>query len=212
MEILTMSIAIFAGLFSVVNPLGAVPVFLAMTPDETPKSRNKIAQHTSLYFVLILLSFFLSGSLILNFFGISLDALRIAGGLVILNSGYSLLNGKFEEGRAMGPKVREEALQKNDISFTPMAMPMLSGPGSISLLIGYYAEYPDWLMRGSIIGVVIFTGFVIYLILRVSPKLFDVLGVAGLKAISRIMGFLVMAIGVQYITFGLTNLVQSLLV
>jgi len=207
MEFLTMSIAIFAGLFSVVNPLGAVPVFLAMTPQETPKSRNKIARLTSLYFVLILLSFFLSGSLILNFFGISLDALRIAGGMVILNSGYSLLNGKFAEGRAMGPKVQEEALEKNDISFTPMAMPMLSGPGSISLLIGYYAEYPEWEMRGSIIGVVILTGFVVYLILAVSPQLFKFLGVAGLKAISRIMGFLVMAIGVQYVTAGLTSFV-----
>ena len=203
-------VSVLAALFSVVNPLGAVPVFLALTPHHTQEERKKVAWHTSLYFTLILLSFFFAGSLILSFFGISLNAMRIAGGLVILNSGYSLLNGHFEESRAMSKKVKAEALEKQDISFSPMAMPMLSGPGSISLLIGYFAEYGSWMDRSLIASAVVFTGFIVFLILRSAPYLFKVMGVSGLKALSRIMGFLVMAIGIQYIIAGVVSLVKVL--
>ena len=203
-------IAVFGSLFSVVNPFGAVPVFLGMTPNYTQKERNRTALHTSFYFVLILGAFFLAGSSILSFFGVSLDALRIAGGLMILNSGYALSSGKFAESRAIDENVEQEALTKEDISFAPLAMPLLSGPGSISLLISLFAENPDWASRAVIGGVSVFTGFTIYLILRVSPQLFKYFGVAGIKSISRIMGFIVMALGVQYIITGVTGLVTSL--
>lgn len=200
--------AILAALFSVVNPLGAVPVFLAMTPDNTPQERKKLAWHTSLYFVLILLSFFWAGTHILGFFGIELDAMRAAGGLVILSSGYSLLNGKFAEGRAINKKVREEAIEKDDISFSPMAMPLLAGPGSISLLIGMYAQYELMADKFIILTAILVMGLIVFIILRIAPQLFSILGVAGLKAISRIMGFLVMAIGIQFLITGIVNLVK----
>jgi multiple antibiotic resistance protein len=203
-------IAVFGSLFSVVNPMGAVPVFLAMTPDYTSKERNKTARNTSIYFVLILTAFCLAGSGILSFFGVSLDALKIAGGLMILSSGYALSSGKFSESRAVNDKVKEEALHKEDISFAPMAMPLLSGPGSISLLISMFSENPEITSRAVIAGVIVFTGFVVYGILRVSPQLFKYFGVAGIKAISRIMGFIVMALGVQYIITGITGLVTYL--
>lgn len=202
-------VSVLAALFSVVNPMGAVPVFLAMTPEHTKQERQKTALHTSIYFILILLSFFMAGTYILDFFGISLNAMRIAGGMVILSSGYSLLNGQFAESRTINQKVRDEALEKEDISFAPMAMPMLSGPGSISLLISLYAEHNNWESRAIIAGVVVATGLIIYSILRSSPYLFKLMGVAGIKALSRVMGFLVMAIGVQYIIAGIVALVQS---
>ncbi len=204
-------VACLASLISVVNPIGAVPVFLALTPDHNARERNVTARLTSLYFALILIAFFLGGAYILSFFGISINAIRIAGGLVILSSGYSLLNGKFSQSRAINDKVKKEALEKEDISFAPMAMPMLSGPGSISLLIGYYAEYEEWSMRFVIMGVIVATALLIYIVLRTSPYLFKLLGYAGLKAISRIMGFIVMAIGIQYIITGVFSLVNSLI-
>ncbi len=201
--------AVLASLFSVVNPLGAVPVFLAMTPGYSNLERRKIALHTSIYFVLILLSFFLAGTAILGFFGISLDAMRIAGGLVILSSGYALLNGKFEQKR-VPDKVKKEALQKEDISFSPMAMPLLAGPGSISLLIALFAENELWTERGLIMGVILTTGLIVFGILALAPSLFKILGQGGLRAISRIMGFLVMAIAIQYIIMGIVSLVETL--
>ncbi|MBV6653769.1 MAG: MarC family NAAT transporter [Mameliella sp.] len=207
---LELFLAVLASLFSLVNPLGAIPVFLAMTPHYTQQERTQTALHTSLYFTLILLSFFLAGSLILSFFGISINAMRIAGGLVILLSGYSLMSGKFAEGRAVDKKVKQEALTKDDISFSPMAMPLLSGPGSISYLISIQAEHVTWEPRLVVAAVVVSMGAIVYGILRYSPYLQKIMGVAGLNAMSRIMGFLVMAIGIQNIISGIVELVKVL--
>ena len=162
---------------------------------------------TSIYFVLILMSFFWAGTYILSFFGVSIAALRAAGGLVIMMSGFALLSGNMAK-RRIGEKVKEEAMEKEDISFTPMAMPMLSGPGSISLLIGYFATYPDIQNKLVIALVIILTGAIIYIVLRFSPLLFKFLGRGGLKAVARIMGFIVLAIGIEYIISGVIQLVK----
>lgn len=207
---LELFITVLASLFSVVNPLGAVPVFLAMTPTYTRQERAHTARNTSIYFILILTVFFLAGTLILSFFGISLSAMRIAGGIVIFLSGFSLLNGKMAEGRTVDKKVKNEALEKDDISFSPMAMPLLSGPGSISLLISLYAIHEEWSDRFLIIGVIITLGGIIFLILRSAPYLFRIMGEGGLKALSRIMGFIVMAIGIQYIITGIYDLIRTM--
>ncbi|WP_420460681.1 MarC family NAAT transporter [Neolewinella sp.] len=201
--------ATLGSLFSVVNPLGAVPMYLTLTNDYTARERAATARRTSLYFMLILVVFFFAGTLILNFFGISLNALRIAGGLIIVNSGYGLLNSKFER-RRMTSKMEQEAQQKDDISFTPMAMPMLSGPGSISLLIGYSAANLGWQNSLLIIGVVAVMALLIFVILHYAPLLFRLLGRAGLSALSRIMGFLVMAIGIQLLIYGLVSLIGDI--
>lgn len=200
----------FGALFSVVNPVGAVPVFLALTSDQTQPERAKLARITSLWFVLILLAFFMAGTLILDFFGLSLNALRIAGGLIIVHSGYGLLNGTATE-RRVSPEAEAEAQERQDIAFTPLAMPLLSGPGSISLLIGLYASNPEFIARWVVAGAVLLMGVVVFLILRSAPFLNRLLGVAGLQALSRIMGFLVMSIGIQYIITGLVSLVRDLI-
>ncbi len=196
-----------AALFSLVNPLGAVPVFLALTPNYSQAERKKTAIQTGIWFTSILVSFFLLGHYILNFFGIDINALKIAGGLVILSSGYALLNGKFAESRAINKKVRAEALEKDDISFAPMAMPMLSGPGSISLLLSLYLETPEWSLKLMVLAAILTVGAIAVGVLLLAPQLNRLLGVAGLKAVSRLMGFLVMAIGVQYIIQGIVHLV-----
>ena len=202
--------AILASLFSVVNPLGAIPVFLALTPGDTAAERRQTAMKTSVYFALLLIAFYLAGTGILSFFGISLSSMRIAGGLVILASGYGLLYGKQADSRAINKKVRDEALEKEDISFSPMAMPMLSGPGSISLLIGYFDAYPEPMQRVAVILVILALAVIVFGILVGSPALFRVLGYSGLQALTRIMGFIVMAIGVQYVISGAVDLVSSL--
>jgi len=204
-------LTVLASLFSVVNPIGAIPVFLALTPSDTNAERRATAFKTSIYFALLLIAFFLAGTVILSFFGISLSAMRIAGGLVILASGYGLLYGKMADSRAVSKRVKTEALEKEDISFSPMAMPMLSGPGSISLLIGYFDEYAAIEQRLIVIGVIISLALIIYLILLSSPALFKLLGLSGLQALTRIMGFIVMAIGVQYIILGVIQLANEVM-
>jgi multiple antibiotic resistance protein len=201
-------IAVLAKLFSVVNPLGAVPLFLALTTNYNRQERRKTILYTSIYFTLILLAFFFGGSYILGFFGLNINALRIAGGLVILNSGFSLLNDQFAQNRGLNDEIQEEAMTKSDISFSPLAMPMLSGPGSISLLIALFSEHNDWPSRWIITAVIFVTGIIVFAILIAAPYLRRVLGVAGLKAGARIMGFIVMAIGVQSIILGVEALVK----
>lgn len=206
----TFFLATLGSLFSVVNPLGAVPIYLTLTASSTSRQRGVTARKTAMWFMIILVVFFLAGTYILNFFGISLNALRIAGGLIIVNSGYGLLNSKFEE-RRISDEIEEEAQEAEDVSFTPMAMPMLSGPGSISLLISLFVEQSEWVSRGLIIGVVAVMAALIWVVLHFAPALFRVLGRGGLAALSRIMGFLVMAIGIEMLIAGVVSLVASMI-
>lgn len=200
--------ATLASLFSVVNPLGAVPIYLTLTSGHDSNYQASMARKTALWFFLILGTFFFAGTFILDFFGISLNALRIAGGLIIVNSGYGLLNSKFQE-RRMSDKIEAEAVEAEDISFTPMAMPMLSGPGSISLLISLFVQQSEWVSRGLIFGVIGVMGLLIWTTLHFAPVLFRLLGRGGLAALSRIMGFLVMAIGIEMLIGGLVSLVKD---
>lgn len=203
-------LSVLISLFSVVNPIGAIPLFLSLTHDYTKKEIRHTSLMTSIYFFAILASFFLAGNYILGFFGLSISALKIAGGLVVLSSGYALLNGRMAKSRAIDSEVRREALEKEDISFSPMAMPMLSGPGSISVLITYYSKFIDIVDRMMIVGMIAICAILVFLILNAAPYLFKLLGKSGLNAISRIMGFIVMAIGVQYIITGVFDLIKSL--
>ncbi len=204
MTVMGLFIATFSALFSVVNPLGAMPVLLALTANDSPAWREVQVRKAAIYLACILIVFFLIGTYILDFFGISIEGLRIAGGIIISKSGIDLLRSKSEysKGRAINKKVKEEALLKNDISFSPLAMPMLSGPGSISLLISLALELTviwDYLL---VIAAVLVMALVTYLILRVSPRLVSFLGESGISAMSRMMGFIVLAIGIQFIANG----------
>ncbi len=203
-------IPVLAKLFSIVNPVGAVPMYLTMTANYTEAERRKTAFRTTLYFIGILLAFFWGGSYILAFFGLQINALRIAGGLIILQSGIALANDKFDENRAMSADVQHEAIDKPDITFSPLAMPLLSGPGSISLLIGFFADYEQLNQRLLITGIIFLMGLLVYIVLRSAPFFLRFLGVSGLKAGSRIMSFITMAIGIQFIITGIVALVETM--
>lgn len=188
-----------------------MPVFISMTAGEPDAYRNNTAKKASIYFAIILIVSFLVGSYILTFFGISISAMRIAGGLIILSSGYALLSGDHAKSRAVDKKVQTEAIDKDDISLTPIAMPLLAGPGSISLLVGYAKQENDTIHYLTIISVIVIVGLSVYAILRLAPLLVDKLGAAGINALSRIMGFIVMCVGIQFIINGTTAVVNSIM-
>ncbi len=188
-----------AAIFSVINPLGTVPIFVGLTKEKTKKQINKIAFSTAVnVFIILFVSFFL-GKFILVFFGISLSSLKIAGGLIIATSGFALLTGKFNQHKGMSEKMSSEAMQQDDVSLTPLAIPMLAGPGTISLLITYHQEYTQVLERGILTGAILVISVLIYFILRSSQIIVKALGSSGINALSRIIGFIVIAIGVEYI-------------
>lgn len=203
-------IYIFAALFSVINPLGAIPIFVGLTQDDSKAERSRISFWTAInVFIILMISFFV-GQYVLAFFGISIDALRIAGGFIIMNSGFGLLNRKFSKTRGVNKEVENDAQKRNDIALTPLAIPMLAGPGSISLLIAMYQDYK--LIEQQVIACVAMASvaIVIFLVMRSAHYLSRILGASGIVAISRIIGFIVIAIGVQYISSSIVNIIESI--
>ncbi|MBS3992739.1 MAG: NAAT family transporter [Bacteroidetes bacterium] len=188
-----------AAIFSVINPLGTVPIFVGLTKEKTKKEINKIALATAINVLIILLISFYLGKFILLFFGISLNSLKIAGGLIIASSGFALLTGKFSQHKGMNEKNKNAAMERDEVSLTPLAIPMLAGPGTISLLITYHQEYTQVLERGILTAAILVISVLIYITLRSSNLIIKALGPNGINALSRIIGFIVIAIGVEYI-------------
>ena len=198
-------LATFTALFSVVNPFGAMPVFLTLTQDDSPAQRNQQALKACLYMVGILAVFFLTGQYILNFFGIRIHDLRIAGGLMIMKAGFDLLTPGANK-KKISTEVVEEGQQKEDISFTPLAMPMLSGPGAIAVAIGMFTETQSYLGIALTLAAIMLVAVASYFILISSHRLMKYMGKAGLAALAKIMGFITLAIGANFITSALIAL------
>ncbi len=192
------------GLLPIINPLAAAPTFLAITEGDSDERRREQARKGCLYMVGILVSFLVGGTFIMSFFGISIPGLRIAGGILMTGIGMSMLaaHRTTEEEK----EEREAARRKVDVSFSPLAMPMLSGPGSIAVTLGFtsLATGPvDYLAIIAGIGVV---AFITYLVLRLAGRIVLFIGPVGLNAMTKIMGFLIMCIGVQFVVNGVLGI------
>jgi len=203
-------LAIISSLISVLNPIGAVPMFISFTANRSAEDIKKIAIKCTIYVTIILIISFLSGNIIIDFFGISINSMKIAGGLIMLISGIAFLNSKNETNRGIDKKIKFEAAEKEDISFTPLAMPLLAGPGSmsylISLNIGSLSTTEIVVTLSAILIVCVFI-----LIVLLSSRYFNkLIGNSGMVALSRIMGFFVMCIGVQLIYVGIKNFFPSI--
>jgi multiple antibiotic resistance protein len=203
-------IYLLASLFSVLNPIGTVPIFVGLTTDYTKKERSRVALLTGInVFIILVISYFV-GQYLLSFFGITINALRIAGGIIITNSGFSLLNKNFSKSRGINKEVEEDIQNRNEIALTPLAIPMLAGPGSISLLIAYYQDHHSTMdMILAVLSILTVAGL-IFFILRSAHYLSRILGSSGIVAISRIVGFLTIAIGIQYIISSLLSIIRGI--
>lgn len=201
-NLISYSVGTLAALFPIANPLGAVPIFYALTAADTSKYRLRQAQKTTLNVVLVLATFFLAGKLILSFFGISLGVLRIAGGLIVAHTAWEMVTAR----QRLTSEEHQEAVDKEDVSFTPMAVPMVSGPGAIGVVIGLSTKASQWVdFLGGLIGIVLL-GILLYLCLALGESLIRGLGSTGIGALNRILGFLILAIAVQLITEGIMDI------
>ncbi len=194
----------FSALFSVVNPFGAMPVFLTLTDGDSAARRTRIALRACFYMTLILFVFFLAGQYILSFFGLRIHDLRIAGGIMLFKSALDMLNATPSSG---GGKLDNETVvasqHKPDISFTPLAMPLLSGPGSIAIAIGLFTEKLKFWDFPLILLAIVGVSVASFVVLSFSVRLTRFMGKAGLAALSRIMSFITLALGVSFIVSGL---------
>ena len=194
----TAAVETFLALFPIVNPIGAVPMFFALTSDMDRSERRATALKTALYVIGILIVFLFFGRFVLNFFGISLPVLQIAGGLIVANTAWGMVTASSR----MTPAESHEATTKEDISLTPMAMPMLSGPGSIGVIMGLAAHADSMAAYlGMVIGIVAL-GVVVLLFLCLGGPFVKRLGPGATGAINRIFGFLILALAVQLVWDG----------
>jgi multiple antibiotic resistance protein len=187
-------------LLPIINPFASTPVFLAITEGDTEVQRERQARRGCLYMVAILVLSLIGGTFIMNFFGISIPGLRIAGGLLVSGIGLSMLSSRTP---AQEERERDAARAKRDISFTPLAMPMLSGPGSIAVTIGFTSLAETPVDYAAIILGIIVVAFISYLVLRISSRIVLVIGINGMSALTKIMGFLLLCIGIQFVVNGL---------
>jgi multiple antibiotic resistance protein len=196
------AVATFLALFPIVNPFGAVPIFFGLTSDLQHAERTRTAVKTAAYVITILIVFLFFGRFVLILFGISLPVLKIAGGLIVANTAWGMVTGSSR----MTPAERNEASTKEDISLTPMAMPMLSGPGSIGVVMGLAADATSPVSYlGMVIGIAAL-GVVVYLFLQLGGPLVKRLGPGAAGAINRIFGFLLLAIAVQLVCDGIVDI------
>jgi multiple antibiotic resistance protein len=201
-------------LLPIINPVGTAVLLLGIGAHLDPAARERQVRKACIYASGILIAFLLLGTLIMQVFGISIPGLRIAGGLVIAFLGFRML---FPDTTPqMSAEAVREAQSKADISFSPLAMPSLSGPGSIATVISMSStiRYEEQGLRVIIehVGVIIGIGvaaLVCYFVLRAAEQLAHKLGSAGIGAIARIMGFLMICIGVQFVINGVRELVGS---
>jgi multiple antibiotic resistance protein len=205
LAILNYAIGTLAALFPIANPIGAVPIFYSLTATDSRSERRQQAQRTTIAVILILTVFLVSGRTILQFFGISLDVLRIAGGLLVGHAAWELVASKP---RLMDAE-QKAGVAKEDVSFTPMATPLVAGPGSIGVIIGISTRMTEWSdYLGCAIGIGLF-GALLYICLILGESLLSLLGRNGMGALNRILGFFILAIAVQLIADGVLSLFQT---
>ncbi len=199
------TVGTFLALFPIANPLGAVPIFYSLTASDTPHYRGRQARQVAVNVVWVLAIFLVGGRSILEFFGISLGVLRIAGGLLVGQTAWEMVTAR----QRLSISESTEAVDKEDISFTPMAVPMVSGPGAIGVVIGLSARADHWVDYVGCLAGIALLGMSLYLCLVLGEPLNKALGKNGIGAFNRVLGFFILAIAVQFIADGTLALIQK---
>jgi len=193
--------ATFLALFPIVDPFGGIPIFFTMTSSWTARDRYRTAFKTGMWVFIILVTFLFFGRFVLNFFGISLPVLKIAGGLIVANTAWGMVTSHAR----ITPEESHEARDKEDISLTPLAMPLMSGPGAIGVVMALAAHVDNSAAYfGMVIGVAAIA-LSVTLFFCLGGPLVRRLGPSAVGAINKIFGFLILAIAVQLVWDGVAD-------
>lgn len=197
------------GIFAILNPLGAIPIYLSMMTDRRPEVMHRTAFKASVAVAVILTLAVWTGDSLLSFFGIGIPAFRIAGGLLVLLIAIAMFGAKTSPARHTDAE-QAEAEAKNDIAVVPLAIPLLAGPGAISLAIvdaHQAGSLPDKIVFSvGIIGVTV----IVWLVLRLAEPIGERLGTGGLNIATRVMGLILAAMAVQFMADGMLELFPGL--
>lgn len=198
-ENIAFALLCFTSFFSLMNPLGIMPVFITMTSNLEPADRRRTARKAMITAFITLLAFAFSGQLLFNFFGISVNSFRIVGGIIFFQMGSDMLQARL--GKVKVPKHEIEEYVA-DISITPLAIPMICGPGCISNAIVLMEDAISIEQQAILIGVMSFVCLLTYIILFSSIKISAILGETGNNVLMRLMGLILMVIAVEFFLSG----------
>ena len=190
----------FTSFFTLTNPLGTMPVFLTMTNGLSDDERKHIIKRATIVSFIILISFTLCGQFLFKFFGISTNGFRIAAGFIILKIGYDMLQARYSNA-----KLKEDEIKAyvNDISITPLSIPMLCGPGAIANGIILMSDATTWQLKTTLVVTIAIVYVLSYIILRLSTRLVKLIGETGNNVMMRLMGLILMVIAVECFVGGL---------
>ena len=210
------TLLILSALFPIVNPLGGSPIFLTMTRDYSPSERRALARRVAMNSFFLLVCSCLIGTYILTFFGISLPVVQVGGGLIVISTGWAMLNRSDDDDDHQG-KVRKKVSPRDEFktAFYPLTLPLTVGPGSISVAItlgANVARHQGWNLLGML---AIFIGSTIiavsiYLCYGFSDRLARAIGATAMGVIMRLSSFLLVCIGVQILWNGAKALLVTL--
>lgn len=197
------------GLIAIVNPIGAVPIFISLTTGLEDKDRRVIYRTTTYAVFLILMSALVLGETILDFFGITISSFSVAGGILILLMAISMMHARTTDVKRTEEEA-EESIHKNSIAVVPLAIPLLAGPGSISTII-LYAQRDASLLHYLLIALVItLVCVLLYLAFRSIKYISQYLSQTAVNVFARIMGLILAAIAIEIIANGMKGLFPDL--
>ncbi|HXC95545.1 MAG TPA: MarC family protein [Edaphobacter sp.] len=199
------SVLALSSIFFLVDPFAALPTFLAVTAGADAHRRRKMARKASVTALVVLSSFAIAGQYIFKMFGITLPAFEIAGGIILLLIGLDMLEAKRSPTQESTEEAAEAA-QKEDAGIVPLGIPMLAGPGSITSVMVLVGQVQSKWQMVAILGSILITAAICYLVLGNSDRVARALGEAGVRILVRIMGLLLVALAVQYFVNGMADL------
>ena len=195
----------FAALLAVINPVGAIPIFINLTAgqDEALRHKNGLMAAVSMGAILVLVLF--SGEAILRFFGISVGSFRVGGGILILLMALSMLHAKMSPVKQTEEEERDSA-ERDSVAVVPLGTPLLAGPGAISTVILYAQRYSSVAHYFFLFSVIVLLLCLTALSFRLAPSIARMLGKTGINVVTRLMGLIMAAMGVEFIANGLKQL------
>ncbi|OUX31528.1 MAG: hypothetical protein CBE24_05105 [bacterium TMED264] len=197
-------------LFTLINPIGISPIIIIMTERFPQEEKINIAKKGSSTAFVTLILFSLLGSVIFNFFGITLEAFQIMGGILFFRNGLRMLDSKIGRSRTT-PAEQEESEESDDIAISPIGIPLIAGPGAITAAMLLSSQTPRIYSYFTLIFSIFFVLSLVYLILRNGDVLLKLLGTTGIRIIQRLMGLILMVIAVQFVINGVISIYKPLI-
>jgi multiple antibiotic resistance protein len=207
-DLISFGLLCFTSFFTLINPLGTMPVYMTMTATLNEKARAKTAMKASLVAFTTIILFAFSGELLFHFFGISVSSFRVVGGIIFFLMGMDMLQARLAKTKINDSEVKNYV---NDISITPLAIPMICGPGAITNAIVLMEKAVSLEMKIILIIAIFVVMLLTYIILYSSSKIIRILGETGNNVMMRLMGLIVMVIAVEFFFSGLKPILKDII-